>query len=407
MTFGHQPHNRPDRIAVTGLGVICAAGSGIHAYWSALSNGVSGISQIERFSTQGLRVGRGGEVKEDRVATLPSVPKFPHCRASRFLIRAASQALEMAHWETAARQNERLGVVVGTALGGIEAAEELVDHPRDLRALASATYESPTRQLARWANATGPVMTVSTACASGATSLGIGADLLKAGTATAVLAGGVDILCRFVLTGFNRLRSLTRDEVRPFDLRRRGLLLGEGAGMVLMERESIARQREVRPFGFVRGHASCTDGTNIVAPDDGGRGLESSIRLAMQEANVTPKDIDFISAHGTGTLLNDRVETAVFKKVLETKAYAIPINSIKAYIGHTMGAAGTLETIMCFLAAHHGQVPATLNYSDPDPSCDLDYVPTQRQYQPHIMLKTALGFAGSNACLVLEGNRHV
>jgi 3-oxoacyl-[acyl-carrier-protein] synthase II len=204
--------------------------------------------------------------------------------------------------------------------------------------------------------------------------------------------------------GFNRLRSLTRDDVRPFDRRRNGLLLGEGAGIVVLERESVARQRGAEPIGWLRGHASCADGAHITAPDDEGSGLEHTVRLALHNASVTPDEIDFISAHGTGTPPNDRVETRVFKRVLGPRAYTIPVNSIKAHMGHTMGAAAILETIMCLLSWQHGQVPPTLNYSEPDPECDLDYVPgALRAYRPRISLKTAVGFAGCNACLVLEG----
>jgi len=248
------------------------------------------------------------------------------------------------------------------------------------------------------------MLTVSTACASGATSLGLAADLLRADAATAVVAGGVDVLCRFVMRGFNHLRSLTRDEVRPFDRRRQGLLLGEGAGLVVLERASTAQQRGVRPFGYLLGHASCADGAHITAPDPAGRGLEQAIRLAMANAGVPGEAIEFISAHGTGTPLNDQMETQVFKKVLGQRAYAVPVNSIKAHMGHTMGAAATLETIMCLLAWHHGEIPPTLNYAAPDPVCDLDYVTGQaRVYRPRLSLNTAAGFAGCNACLVLEG----
>jgi 3-oxoacyl-[acyl-carrier-protein] synthase II len=404
MTFGIIPPQSADRITITGMGVISPIGQDVEAYWSSLVNGRCGISAIERFSTEGMRVSSGGEIKtlRDQMGTITS--PLPQCRASQFLILAASEALQMAHWHETSRTDQRLGIVIGSALGGIGQAESLMERPRDLHALTGAPYDGPTRNLAHWLRVTGPVMTISTACASGATSLGVAADLLRAGTATAVIAGGVDILCRFVMQGFNRMRSLTRDQVRPFDRRRNGLLLGEGAGIVVLERASTARQRGVQPLGFLLGHASCADGAHISAPDTAGRGLEHTVRLAMQNAGVVPEQIDFISAHGTGTPVNDRIETLVFKNVLGARASAIPINSIKAHMGHTMGAAATLETIMCLLAWQHGQIPPTLNYGEPDPDCDLDYVPNQvRSARPRISLKTAAGFAGCNACLVLEG----
>lgn len=406
-THTPQPNNHSaDRIAITGMGVVSPIGQGLETYWSNLLNGRCGISLIERFSTQGMRVTSGGEIKTLRhlTGTLPIPHPEPDCRAAQFLIRAAEEALQLARWYEAPLLGQRLGIVIGSALGGIEHAERLMEQPRDLHALTAAAYDGPTRHLAHWLGVTGPVMSVSTACASGATSLGVAADLLRTGTATAVLAGGVDILCRFVMQGFNRMRSLTRDAVRPFDRRRNGLLLGEGAGLVVLERSATAQQRGVQPLGFLLGHASCSDGSHISAPDTAGRGLEHAVRLALHNAGISPNQIDFISAHGTGTLPNDRVETRVFKNVLGPRAYAIPVNSIKAHMGHTMGAAATLETIMCLLAWQHGQVPATLNYAEPDPDCDLDYVPDgPRSCRPRISLKTAAGFAGCNACLVLEG----
>jgi len=392
-----------DRIAITGMGVVSPLGQGIEAYWSGLIGAVSGITPITRFPTHDMRVSRGGEIKQ-LVGTVPAAHRLPACRASQFLIHAAYEALCMAQLSDRPVPAQRLAVVVGSALGGIGEAERFLEEPQNLHALAGAPYDGPTRQLARWLGATGPVITLSTACASGATSVGLGADLLRAGAATAVVAGGVDILCRFVMHGFNRLRSLTRDEVRPFDRRRSGLLLGEGAGLVVLEYATTARQRGVEPLGFLRGYASCADGSHITAPDPHGRGLEQSVRLAMRSAGIGSDAVDFISAHGTGTPANDRVETQVFKRVLGPRAYTIPVNSLKAHMGHTMGAAAILETIMCLLAWRHGQVPPTLNYGEPDPECDLDYVAGQaRAYRPRLSLKTAAGFAGCNACLVLEG----
>jgi 3-oxoacyl-[acyl-carrier-protein] synthase II len=293
-------------------------------------------------------------------------------------------------------------VVVGTALGGIDEARRALAAPGALGALAGAAYDGPARNLARWLGARGPVLTVTTACASGATSLGLGADLLRAGQADVVLAGGADVLCRFVQRGFNVLRSLTRDAVRPFDRRRSGLLLGEGAGLVVLESADAAARRGHRPLGHLLGHASTADGAHITAPDPEGRGLELAVRTALAEAGLGPDTLDFVSAHGTGTPANDRVETEVLKRVLGRRAHAVPVNSIKAHLGHTMGAAATLEAIMCLLAGRHGQVPPTLNYGEADPDCDLDCVPNvARAWRPRVSLSTSLGFGGCNAALVL------
>jgi 3-oxoacyl-(acyl-carrier-protein) synthase len=310
--------------------------------------------------------------------------------------------METAGLRGALPQPERIGVVIGTALGGIDEAGRALSMRGGLGALVGSVYDGPTRNLADWLGARGPVLTVTTACASGATSLGLGADLLRAGRADVVLAGGADVLCRFVQRGFNVLRSLTRDAVRPFDRRRSGLLLGEGAGLVVLERGDAAGRRGHSPIGQLLGHASTADGAHVTAPDPEGRGLELAIRSALAEAGIGPDAVDLVSTHGTGTPANDRVETEVLKRVLGRRAYAIPVNSIKAHLGHTMGAAATLEAIMCLLAGRHGQVPPTLNYGDADPHCDLDCVPNAaRPWRPRVSLSTSLGFGGCNAALVL------
>jgi 3-oxoacyl-(acyl-carrier-protein) synthase len=245
------------------------------------------------------------------------------------------------------------------------------------------------------------VLTVSSACASGATALGLGADLLRDDAADLVIAGGYDILCRFVMRGFDALRSLARERVRPFDRRRTGLLLGEAAGLVLLARERDARGPRL---GRLLGHGSASDASHIAAPDAEGRGLEAAVRAALAAGDVDVADIDFVSAHGTGTVLNDRIETAVLRRVLGARAAAVPVNSIKGALGHTMGAAATLEAIMCVLAARDGWIPPTVGFEEPDPACDLDYVPGAcRAARPRRMLSTSLGFGGCNAALVLEG----
>jgi 3-oxoacyl-[acyl-carrier-protein] synthase II len=392
----------PEPIAITGAGVVTAIGQDLDTFWTGLVTGVSGISEIERFPVGDLRVTRGGEVKT-LARTRDAEPREPGCRASAFLIEATRQALAHAQLPQPLPEPARVAVVIGTALGGIDDAPRALRGEGGLRAVMGSLYDGPTWNLARWLDARGPVLTVSTACASGATSLGLAADLVRDGRAEVAIAGGVDVLCRFVQRGFNVLRSLTRERVRPFDRRRSGLLLGEGAGIVVLERATAAAARGCRsPLGFLLGHASTADGAHLTAPDPDGRGLEQAIRLALREARLSADSIEFVSAHGTGTVANDRVETGVFKRVLGRHAGAIPMNSIKAHLGHTMGAAATLEAIMCLLAGRHGQVPPTLNHGEPDSDCDLDWVPNEaRRVRPRLSLSTSLGFGGCNAALVL------
>jgi len=259
-------------------------------------------------------------------------------------------------------------------------------------------YDSPAHILARHLGAGGTVLTVSTACASGATAIGLAADLLRDDAADLVIAGGYDVLCRFVMRGFDALRSLTRERVRPFDRRRTGLLLGEAAALVLMAREADVRAPRL---GRLLGHASISDGAHIAAPDPEGRGLERAAREAMVEAGVTAADVDFVSAHGTATPINDRVEAAVLRRVLGGRS--VPVNAIKGALGHTMGAAAALEAIMALLAGRHGAIPRTLGLEEADPDCDLDHVMgSSRAGRPRVSLSTSAGFGGCNAALVLE-----
>jgi len=385
----------PEPVAVLAAGVVTPLGLDLDTFWSGLLGGGDALTAIERFRTDDLRVGRGGEIKK-----LPAVAAGLRSRASALLVGAAADLRARGRLGAA---DDRIAVVVGTALGGVEEIEHALTGDDSPRRVLDGLYDAPAHALADWLGVRGPVLTVSAACASGATALGVGADLLREGAADLVVAGGYDVLCRFVLRGFDVLRSLTRERVRPFDRRRSGLLLGEAAGLLLLARERDARGPRL---GRLRGHGSASDASHIAAPDPGGRGLEAAIRAALAEADVAPGDLDFVSAHGTGTPLNDRIETAVLRRVLGPRASAIPVNSIKGALGHTMGAAAALEAIMCLLAAREGLIPPTVGYEEPDPACDLDYVPGGcRPARPRLMLSTSLGFGGCNAALVLEGVR--
>ena len=388
------PALRPAPVAIVAAGAVTPFGGDVDSFWSALLTGVDGTSTIERFPVADLRVGRGGEIKK---VSMPVGAGRPRGRAALLLIAAATDLVARA---SLGCDPSRLAVVVGTALGGVDELDRALSGDRTFASAEGALYDSPAERLARWLGARGPVHTVSTACASGATAIGIGADLLRDDRADLVVAGGYDILCRFVMRGFDALRSLTRDRVRPFDRRRSGLLLGEAAALVLLARDTDAPRDRL---GRLLGYAGASDGHHVAAPDPEGGGLERAIRQAMTEADVAADGIDFVSAHGTATPLNDRIETTVLKRVLGRRAFEIPVNSIKGALGHTMGAAATLEAIMCLYAGRHGAIPATLGYEEPDPECDLDYVPgAPRASRPRLSLSTSLGFGGCNAAMVVE-----
>ena len=385
---------RAEPVTIVAAGAVTPLGADLDGFWSGLVTGTDGISMIERFPVDDLRVGRGGEIK--KLKPVPPVGRAG-CRATQLLLAAAQDLLARAPLSAAP---ERVAVVVGTALGGVEQLERAIAQKGRVRHAARAFYDSPAHGLARWLGARGPVLTVGTACAAGATALGTGAELLHAGVVDAVIAGGYDGLCRFVMRGFDALRSLTRERIRPFDRRRSGLLLGEAAALVLMTRDEGGGPR----LGRLLGHASASDGSHISAPDPKGRGLEFAVRTALDEAGLTADSIEFVSAHGTGTPLNDRIEAEVLRRTLGQRTSRIPVNSIKGALGHSMGAAATLEALTCLLASRDGVVPHTVGLEEPDPVCDLDHVMgSPRVVRPHVSLSTSLGFGGCNAALVLEG----
>ena len=385
---------RAEPVSLVAAGAVTPFGADLDAFWSGLVTGSDGISAIERFPVHDLRVGRGGEIKKLR--PLPGARRVS-CRATQLLLAAAEDLLARAPIYA---EPERIAVVLGTALGGVGELERAMAPGGRPRHAVDALYDSPAHALARRLGARGPVMTVAAACAAGATALGTGADLLRADVLDVVIAGGYDALCRFVMRGFDALRSLTRERVRPFDRRRSGLLLGEAAALVLMTREGAVPGPRL---GRLLGHASASDGSHIAAPDANGRGLELAARTALDEAGLTAADVDFVSAHGTGTLVNDRIEADVLRRVLGRRASEIPVNSIKGSLGHTMGAAAALEAVMCLMAGRDGIVPKTLGLEEPDPVCELDHViGAPRAARPRISLSTSLGFGGCNAALVLE-----
>ena len=386
---------RAEPVSLVAAGAVTPFGGDLDAFWSGLVTGSDGISAIERFPVDDLRVGRGGEIKKLR--PLPGGRRV-RSRATQLLLAAAEDLLARA---AISAEPSRIAVVLGTALGGVEELERAMAPGGRARHAVDALYDSPAHALARRLGARGPVMTVGAACAAGATALGTGADLLRADVVDVVIAGGYDALCRFVMRGFDALRSLTRERVRPFDKRRSGLLLGEAAALVLMTREAATSGPRL---GRLLGHASASDGSHISAPDPNGRGLEFAVRAALDEAMLTADDIEFVSAHGTGTPLNDRIEAEVLRRTLGQRASRIPVNSIKGALGHSMGAAATLEALTCLLASRDGVVPHTVGLEEPDPVCDLDHViGSPRAVRPHVSLSTSLGFGGCNAALVLEG----
>src|SRR2546429_3172444 len=385
---------RAEPVTLVAAGAVTPFGADRDGFWSGLSTGSGGISVIEGCRVDDLRVGRGGEIKKLR--PLPGARRVG-CRATQLLLAAAADLLARS---PISAEPARVAVVLGTALGGVGELERALAPGGRPRHAVGALYDSPAHALARRLGARGPVLTVGAACAAGATALGHGADLLRADVVDVGIAGGYDALCRFVMRGFDALPPPTPERVRPFDKRRSGLLLGEAAALVLMTREGATPGPRL---GRLLGHASASDGSHIAAPDANRRGLELAARAALEEAGLASADVDFGGAHGAGTPLHDRLDAEGLRRVLGRRASEIPVNSIKASVGHTMGAAAALEAVMCLMAGREGVVPKTLGLEEPDPACELDHViGSPRAARPRISLSTSLGFGGCNAALVLE-----
>ena len=243
--------------------------------------------------------------------------------------------------------------------------------------------------------------TIATACSSSATAIGYGADLIRSGKADVVVAGGAESLSELTFSGFNALRSVDRKTCRPFDRNREGLVLGESGSILVLESSRLAALHEVSGYAEVMGYGISADAYHMTSPDLQGEGAERSMSNALAAAGITPEKVDYINAHGTGTLVNDKVETLAIKRLFGERSHSLPISSVKSGLGHCLGAAGALEAIATILTLYHGVVPPTLNYEEPDPDCDLDYVPNEpRKVSVGVALSNSFAFGGNNTTLV-------
>jgi len=375
--------------------VVSPLGSGLTAFWDGLMAGRSAVAPIRRFAADDLDPAAAAEVD---AATADAD------RVGVFALRAAAEALESAALPPGTVDPTRLGVALGTTLGGMEifeawdaaAAASVAPPPQ----LARVPYFAPAARLAETIGACGPVMTTQLACASGTAAVALAAEWVRAGRADVVLAGGSDLLCRFVVAGFNCLRA-TAEEARPFDRRRRGLVLGEGAAVVIVEEAGHAVRRGAPVRARVLGAGAAADAVHMTAPDREGGGVQRAVLAALADAGLAPSAVDFVSAHGTGTPFNDAMEAAALVRVFGERTAAV--NSIKGAIGHTLGAAGAFEAVLCTEVLGRGVVPATVGLDEIDPACaGLDLVHGEaRQREVHVALSTSSGFAGANAVLVL------
>lgn len=407
------------RVVITGMGAITALGSSISLYWDGLINGRSGIRRITQFDASQLPCQIAGEISDfevEKYIERKEARRMP--RSGQIALASAIQAVADANLPETLPDPERSGVVYGTAIGGIDKADEGVQILRkeglgrvNPFLLPMAIPNLSAYLISRQFQALGPNSTVVTACATGTQTIGEGAEYIRRNSADLVIVGGVESLIRdFTIGGFCAMRALPvnyndRPQLasRPFDAKREGFIFSEGAGTLILESLEHAKARGARIYAEVLGHASSCDGFHVAQPDPEGEGPTRAIRWALQDAGIASDEVDYINAHGTSTPINDGNETRIIKRVFGDHAYKMAVSSTKSMIGHAMGASGTLEAIACVLTIVNGIIPPTINYENPDPECDLDYVPNQaRQQQVNTALSNSFGLGGQNACLIIR-----
>jgi 3-oxoacyl-(acyl-carrier-protein) synthase len=382
---------RPTRaVVITGCGVVSPLGVGVPAFWEALLAGRSAVGPILGFPA--------GDLHPNAAAEVRGVADDDPDRAAAFALHAAAEALADAGL---LRVPPRTGVALGTTLGGVRLLEAwLGEGTLDAAAAAAVPYWATAGRVARTLGCRGPVATPQLACASGTHAMALATDWLRRGRADVVLAGGADLLCRFVVAGFNALRA-TAEVARPFDVGRRGLVLGEGAAVLVLEEAAHAAARGAAVRARVLGCGAAGDATHMTAPDREGGGARRAIDAALADAGLGAGAVGFVSAHGTGTAYNDAMEAAAIAAAFGPRA--VPVDSIKGAIGHTLGAAGAFEAVLCVRVLAEGRIPPTAGLTTLDPACaDLDVVVgAPRATEAAVAVSTSSGFAGANAALAL------
>jgi len=409
--------NRP-RVVVTGMGAMSPLGESVAEFWQGLVDGRSGIAPMEITDPTQFPCKFSGEVLGfDARDHMDHKEARRMARFSQFAVAAASQAIADAGLDLNAEDRERVGVVLGNGAGGYPETEQAV---RTLVAkggmkinpfyMPSMLCNMAAANVSRLNGIYGYTNTVVTACAAGTQGIGEATEAIRRGAADVIISGGTEAgLCQLGQGGFNVIRALTRrtDDPtkvsRPFDANRDGFVPAEGAAILILERLEHALDRGANILAEIIGQAASSDAFHLVQPDSEGKGAARAITWALADANVGVDEIDFISAHGTSTGLNDLAETKAIKRAFGDQAYRVPVSSAKSMIGHALGGAGALEAVACIKSISDDVIHPTVNYETPDPECDLDYVPNvARHLQVDTTLSNSFGFGGQNACLVIR-----
>ena len=406
------------RVVVTGLGAITPVGVDVAASWQAMLDGASGIDTIHAFDAQGFPCSIAGEVKDfDAAQYMPEKEARKMDRFMQFGISAGVQALEDSGLEVTEENAERIGVYIGSGIGGITTIENttLLFQDKGLRRV-SPFYIPMTitnmisGNLSIMRNLKGPNLSMVTACSTGTHAIGEARRLVEYGDADVMVAGGAEApISPTSLAGFGSARALSRRNddpstaSRPWDVGRDGFVMGEGAGVMVLEEYEHARQRGPRIYAELSGFGMSGDAHHMTSPSPGGEGAARCMNNAMRNAGLNPDQIGYINAHGTSTPLGDVAETLALKSSFGNHADDLVVSSNKSMIGHLLGAAGGVEAVMTALTVYHQQVPPTINLLDPDPECDLDYVPgAARDADIHAALSNSFGFGGTNGTLIFN-----
>jgi 3-oxoacyl-[acyl-carrier-protein] synthase II len=405
------------RVVITGLGAVSPVGHSAPATWEAFVAGRSGVDRVQSFDASCYPARIAAEIKGfDPAAHIPLKEARRMSRCSQIAVVAAREAVTDAGLDWAQEDRERAAVILGTGMGGIE----LLIEPIGKLARDGSVRITPHTAMEHLANmpafhvglehgCQGTLSTIITACAAGTQAIGEGLELIRRGRTDIVLAGGTESQVNpLFFTGFSAMRVLsTRNEEpqrasRPFDAQRDGFVIGEGAGVFVLEELDHARRRAARIYAELLGQASSADAYHIAQPEPTGVGPARTMRWALEDAGVAPEAVDYVNAHGSATVQNDAAETAAIKRVFGEHAYRLVVNSTKSMIGHCFGAAGVIEGLATVMAVHTDTVHPTVNLENPDPACDLDYVPNvARQRRVDVAISNSFGLGGQNACIVI------
>ena len=405
------------RVVVTGLGMVTPLGLDAHATWDGLLAGQSGVDLVTQFEDE-----RFGDVVAAEVKAFDPtefMPRKEARRADRFAqlaFVAADEALRQAGYATPGDDGHRVATIIGTAVGGVlsmaregEVLRERGPNRVSPFLMTQMLPDMASGQLSIRLGAKAVNFSVTSACASGADAIGVGAAMIRRGEVDVAVAGGTEAaITPLVVAGFAAAKALTESRdpetaSRPFDLNRDGFVIGEGAGVLLLEDEEHALARGAPILAELAGYGATSDAFHVTQPAENAAGAVRAMQAALEDAGSTPDDIDYLNAHGTSTPLNDKFETMAAKRVFGEYAYTLPMSSTKSAMGHLLGAAGAVEAAISVLALQHSAIPPTINYETPDPDCDLDYVPNTARSAPlRAVMSNAFGFGGHNSSLVFR-----